>query len=88
MNMIIRNMIFRDIQMYVCLTRDQVPYFNSTTNRIYKNVGFDDKQRFGYMYYTFDDIEVDKTLSIHRSKERSKLRSLSRSKSRSRSKKN
>jgi hypothetical protein len=76
--------------MYIVLTRDQVPYFDKDIYDMYKKLKFDDEQRHGMMFYMFTNSNAE----LHKiwreqlkNKQISKSKSRSRSRSRSRSKK-
>jgi hypothetical protein len=62
------------MDMYIVLTRDQVPEFDKQLYNMYKTIGFDDKQRHGMMFYMF-------TNSIETFNNNSKLKVKTRSRS-------
>jgi hypothetical protein len=71
--------------MYISLTRDQVPEFSNNIYKIYVKAGFDDKQRHGMMFYNFTNKRSElykKWLKEFKDMQKNKSRSRSRSRSR------
>lgn len=77
--------------LYIALTRDQVPEFSKQLYNMYKSVGFDDTYRYGMMFYMFtnsrDNYDQNwKTKVKSRSRSKTKSRQTSKSRQRSKSK--